>query len=181
MLDIGFQELIVLMVIALLVFGPYKLPELGRALGRAMREFRRASDEFRATIETNLNITEDASPTPAASAAATTTASEPAAVPAAGADAGLASLDIPVPSEPVPFGASSFPVGASGVEPPPPVAPVEPFCAQRGGRLLHRSTCAWTGRIAEADRIVLKTAAEGVELALAPCPVCDPRDGETPA
>ncbi|MBI2467521.1 MAG: twin-arginine translocase TatA/TatE family subunit [Candidatus Rokubacteria bacterium] len=59
MLDIGFQELLVLLVIALLVFGPYKLPELGRALGRAMREFRRASDEFRSTIETNLEPQRD--------------------------------------------------------------------------------------------------------------------------
>ena len=50
MLDIGVQELLVIMVIALLVFGPEQLPELGRRLGRAMREFRRASDEFRRTV-----------------------------------------------------------------------------------------------------------------------------------
>ena len=44
MLDIGIQELLVIMVLALLVFGPEKLPELGRRLGRAMREFRRAEE-----------------------------------------------------------------------------------------------------------------------------------------
>src|SRR3990167_4880811 len=56
MFDIGLQEMLLVGVIALLVFGPSKLPELGRMLGRAMREFRRASDEFRSTVETNLHI-----------------------------------------------------------------------------------------------------------------------------
>src|SRR5437879_13149969 len=56
MFDIGLQETLVIGVIALLVFGPSKLPELGRMVGRAMREFRRASDEFRQTDETNLNL-----------------------------------------------------------------------------------------------------------------------------
>ena len=58
MFDIGLQELVLIFVIALLVFGPKNLPQLGRSLGRAMREFRRASDEFRSTIETNLKINE---------------------------------------------------------------------------------------------------------------------------
>src|SRR5512134_3123649 len=58
MFDIGFQELILIFVLALLVFGPKNLPQLGRSLGRAMREFRRASDEFRSTIETNLQMNE---------------------------------------------------------------------------------------------------------------------------
>jgi TatA/E family protein of Tat protein translocase len=62
MLDIGFQELAVIMVLALLIFGPDKLPELGKRLGRAMREFRRASDEFRSTVEQNLQINADVSP-----------------------------------------------------------------------------------------------------------------------
>ena len=56
MFDIGFQEMLVIGVLALLVFGPGKLPELGRMIGRALREFRRASDEFRSTVETNLHI-----------------------------------------------------------------------------------------------------------------------------
>src|SRR5262245_30025446 len=56
MFDIGLQEMLVIGVLALLVFGPSKLPELGRMVGRAMREFRRASDEFRSTVETNLHI-----------------------------------------------------------------------------------------------------------------------------
>src|SRR5678816_4578672 len=72
MFDIGLQELALIFVIALLVFGPKNLPQLGRSLGRAMREFRRASDEFRNTIETNLHINEvDPPPTLQPAAAAT--------------------------------------------------------------------------------------------------------------
>src|SRR5262249_61223469 len=56
MFDIGLQELILIFVVALLVFGPKNLPQLGRSLGRAMREFRRASDEFKETIESELDL-----------------------------------------------------------------------------------------------------------------------------
>jgi len=40
--DIGFPELLVILVVALLVFGPSRVPEMGRSLGRALREFRQA-------------------------------------------------------------------------------------------------------------------------------------------
>src|SRR5262247_2619469 len=72
MFDIGLQEMLVIGVLALLVFGPSKLPELGRMVGRAMREFRRASDEFRSTVETNLNMN-DLDPPPVPDAVASTT------------------------------------------------------------------------------------------------------------
>ena len=65
MFDIGLQEMLVIGVLALLVFGPSKLPELGRMVGRALREFRRASDEFRSTVETNLHINDPDPPPPA--------------------------------------------------------------------------------------------------------------------
>src|SRR5678809_1377504 len=71
MFDIGLQEMLVIGVLALLVFGPSKLPELGRMVGRAMREFRRASEEFRSTVETNLNMN-DLDPPPVPDVAATT-------------------------------------------------------------------------------------------------------------
>src|SRR5881296_849418 len=64
MFDIGLQEMLVIGVLALLVFGPSKLPELGRMIGRALREFRRASDEFRSTVETNLHINDPDPPLP---------------------------------------------------------------------------------------------------------------------
>jgi TatA/E family protein of Tat protein translocase len=44
-------ELILIMVVALLIFGPRKMPEIGRSIGRALGEFRRASNDFRRTIE----------------------------------------------------------------------------------------------------------------------------------
>src|SRR5437899_7185206 len=77
MFDIGLQEMLVIGVIALLVFGPARLPELGRMVGRAMREFRRASDEFRSTVETNLQLNE---PDPIPSTPSTTESSVESAV-----------------------------------------------------------------------------------------------------
>jgi len=44
-------ELILIFVVALLLFGPRKMPEIGKSIGRAMGEFRRASNEFKRTIE----------------------------------------------------------------------------------------------------------------------------------
>jgi sec-independent protein translocase protein TatA len=51
MFGIGLPELIVIFVIALLIFGPKKLPELGKALGRGIAEFKRATQEIKESIE----------------------------------------------------------------------------------------------------------------------------------
>ncbi len=59
MFGIGFTEIVVILVIALIVLGPEKLPELAKALGRAMREFRTATDEIKKSvsdIDLNLNV-----------------------------------------------------------------------------------------------------------------------------
>lgn len=48
---LGVPELIVLFIIALLVFGPKRLPELGRTIGKALTEFRRASNELKSVVE----------------------------------------------------------------------------------------------------------------------------------
>lgn len=171
MLDIGFQELLVIMVLALLVFGPEKLPELGRKLGRAMREFRRASDEFRSTVETNLRLHEDTILPPSASDPVTgSPAGESAATGADSGSAGTGDLP-PVDGRVAETGAAAEP-GTQVAE------PLEPFWSSRGGRLLHRSACAWRTRVPEADRVPLKAAADGWDMGLLPCPVCDPRGAE---
>ena len=53
--SIGGTELLLIMVIALIVFGPRKLPQLGRTIGKAMGEFRRASNDFRSTLEQEID------------------------------------------------------------------------------------------------------------------------------
>ncbi len=49
--SVGFPELMFIFVIALLLFGPRQLPNIGKSLGRALAEFKRASNEFKRTIE----------------------------------------------------------------------------------------------------------------------------------
>ena len=83
---LGGPELFLNFVVALIVFGPRKLPEIGKSLGKMMGEFRRASNEFRSTIENEVEaekireamriepprvepVTPPAAPTPATSAA----------------------------------------------------------------------------------------------------------------
>ncbi len=153
MFDIGFQELILILVVALLVFGPRRLPELGRALGRAMREFRRATEEFRSTVETNLHINEP-DPIPAAPP-------EPAATQPAAAEAAPATAPLP-DSGPTPYGEGSA------------EAPGEPYLAQRGSRLFHARSCGWAGRIPEPERLYFKRVSEAKEQGFTTCPVCDP-------
>jgi sec-independent protein translocase protein TatA len=55
---IGMPELIVIMVIALIIFGPRKLPELGRSLGRSLNEFKRASNELKHTLDEEIRVEE---------------------------------------------------------------------------------------------------------------------------
>ena len=51
MFNIGFPELLIIVAIALIVFGPNKLPELAKAFGRAMREFKKATEEVKESFE----------------------------------------------------------------------------------------------------------------------------------
>jgi sec-independent protein translocase protein TatA len=52
---IGVQEMIVIFLVALVLFGPKKLPELGKTIGKALTEFRRASTDLKATFEREMN------------------------------------------------------------------------------------------------------------------------------
>jgi TatA/E family protein of Tat protein translocase len=64
--SIGTPEILLILVIALLLFGPRKLPDLGKSLGRAIREFKRASTELQETLEREVEEVKrmEASPTP---------------------------------------------------------------------------------------------------------------------
>lgn len=60
---LGLPELFFILLLALLLFGPRRLPELGRSLGRGLAEFRRASSDLRSTIEEEIHsIEREASP-----------------------------------------------------------------------------------------------------------------------
>ena len=65
MFDIGFPELVLIMVIALLVFGPGKMAEIGRELGKGVRDFRRATADVTKEFNDALKLDEPAKPAPA--------------------------------------------------------------------------------------------------------------------
>ena len=58
--SIGGTELLVIVVIALVVFGPKRLPELGRTIGKGLREFRRASNDLKRSLEEEIALDERA-------------------------------------------------------------------------------------------------------------------------
>jgi len=57
--NLGFPELVIIFVVALLVFGPRKLPELGKSLGKSLAEFKRATNDLKRTWEEEVKAEEE--------------------------------------------------------------------------------------------------------------------------
>ena len=53
--SLGFGEILVILLVALIIFGPRRLPEMGRTIGKSMREFRRAASELRQELEVDVD------------------------------------------------------------------------------------------------------------------------------
>jgi Tat protein translocase TatB subunit len=108
---LGGPEILLLLVLALIVFGPRKLPEIGKSMGKMLAEFRRASNDFRRTIEDEVEAEkmreamreQSAAPLPPAAADTTN--------PVTAADA----PDAPVPPAEAPH---AEPAGAPVLAPP---------------------------------------------------------------
>jgi sec-independent protein translocase protein TatA len=95
MFGLSVQELIFILVLALLIFGPKRLPEIGRTLGRGLSEFRRASNELKRSMEVELEEDEPRpGPRPAPAQASTAAASAP------GSGAAAAPSEPPPPIQP---------------------------------------------------------------------------------
>ena len=145
----GLQEILLILVVALLVVGPKRLPEVGRMLARAMRELRSASDEFRSTLQTHLEMDEPVvSPVPVQPDQGTTP-------PSMAGEAAAAPTVEPLTGEPVDDDAAT------------------PYLAQRGGRLFHRRECRWASRISRNVRVGFLSAADAESEGLLSCPACE--------
>src|SRR2546428_10899481 len=100
--SIGMPELIIIFVIALIIFGPRKLPELGRSLGKSLAEFKRASNELKSTLEEEIRLDEQRASIEAVKAASQTSTT-PAAAPTP------VTTTMPRTDEPVPVRSADHP------------------------------------------------------------------------
>lgn len=126
--SLGFPEILLILVLALLIFGPKRLPEVGRTIGKGLSEFRRASSDLKRTVNAELALDEDERPAsprrpdlsgPAGSAAARTAALR----------------QLPDPGGPPEATAARLPVEPERADTEPPLDPpagVAPAAAEPG-------------------------------------------------
>ncbi len=81
--QIGPAEILVILLVALLVFGPKRLPEIGRQVGRGMRELKRFQDTVKGELDEVLHFHEDDTPTPSSAEPSISAGDAPPALPAA--------------------------------------------------------------------------------------------------
>ena len=117
--SIGMPELILIFVVALLVFGPKKLPEIGKSIGKGLAEFKRASDDLKKTIEQEIeqgknevsSVREQVASIPASLRSAVPFGDSPAPAP---------------PAEPAAAASMAKPVELDDTIPQPDSRPIEP-------------------------------------------------------
>ena len=97
--SIGMPELIIIFVIALIIFGPRKLPELGRTLGKSLAEFKRATNELKTTLEDEIRL-EEQQLQRAEAKAATQAATQPASATTPGASTPTPAPTVATPAAP---------------------------------------------------------------------------------
>lgn len=97
MFGIGFTELLVILIVALLVFGPQRLPELARSLGKSLAEFRRASSDLRQSLYEATDAARLPPERPAAPAAASAAPAAPLAEVAKAPEPAAAQASAPTP------------------------------------------------------------------------------------
>ena len=117
--NIGAPELIIILVIALLILGPGKLPEVGASLGKSIREFRKASTD----LQESVNVNVDTSPLPATPVAAAPVAAAPiVAAPVAPVQAAPVAPAPPVVPAPVDVPAGGLDAGPTASAPTSPAS-----------------------------------------------------------
>jgi TatA/E family protein of Tat protein translocase len=134
---IGPGELIIVLIIALIVVGPGKLPDVGAALGKSIREFRKASTDVKEAVSL-----EEPAPAPA-SAPAPAPASAPAAVPATAAAAVPVVTAVPV--------AAPLPPAPPAVAAPVPAVPVAAPVAAAPGTATAEPAGGWPAELTPSD------------------------------
>lgn len=91
---LGFPELLFILVLALLIFGPKRLPEVGRTIGKGMAQFRKATTDLKRTIESEISLEEE----PRRQTERLTRPPRPAASPEVHIETALPESPVPAPS-----------------------------------------------------------------------------------